>query len=248
MMTAVIVDDEPNAVDAIAIMLGEHCPGVRVVGTASSWEEAVARIRATEPDLVFLDIEMPHGSGFRVLEAFPDRTFAPIFVTAHDRYAIRAIRFSALDYLLKPVDHQELVLAVARARENRAAAPSVRGRIRALERNLRSDAPSLLAVPTLEGFEFVDVSTIVRVAAAGRYSTIHLVGPKTLLVSRNLGEFEKLLDETGFLRVHHSHLVNLAHVKSFLRRDGGQAVFTDGSRVPVARARRDAFLERMHVG
>jgi two-component system LytT family response regulator len=245
MMTAVIVDDEQNAVEALALMLAGYCANVRVVGKALSSREAVELIREKRPDLVFLDIEMPRQTGFSVLEAFPERDFAVIFVTAYDHYAIQAIKFSALDYLLKPVDRDELILAVERAKSARASMVSLHGNFRVLRENLTSQVPETLALPIFEGFEFVRIKEILRVEASGRYSVVHFLGGKTLTVSRNLGEFEKLLDGLGFHRVHHSHLVSLAHAKSYLRQDGGTVVMADGAHVPVARTKKEAFLRRM---
>jgi len=245
MMNAVIVDDEKNAVGALSLNLARHCPSVKLVGQAASAEEAIAVIRETRPDLVFLDVEMPRGTGFRVLEAFPDRTFAVIFVTAYDRYAIRAIKLSALDYLLKPVDRRELVQAVERAERERASAERLRPNFRALKANLASRNPETLAVPTSDGYEFIKIRTIVRLEAAGRYTEIHFLGSKPITISWNLGEFEKLLEGMDFFRVHHSHIIGLAHLKSFLREDGGLAILNDGSRIPVARARKEDFLVRV---
>jgi two-component system LytT family response regulator len=245
MMNAVIVDDEKNAVGALSLILAKHCPGVCIVGRAASAAEAIKVIREKKPDLVFLDIEMPRGTGFHVLEAFPEREFAVIFVTAFDHYAIQAIKFSALDYLLKPVDRQELVQAVERAEKSKSSAVSFRGNFQVLQENLNARVPETLAVPTFDGFEFVKIKDILRIEAAGRYSEVFLTGRKNLTVSRNLGEFEKLLDGLGFARVHHAHLIGLAHLKSYLRQDGGTAVLTDGSRIPVARAKKEGFLARV---
>jgi two-component system, LytTR family, response regulator len=245
MMNAVIVDDEKNAIGALALLLAEHCSGVRIVGQATSASEAVTLIRETSPDLVFLDIEMPSGTGFQVLEMLPDRAFAVVFVTAYDQYAIKAIKFSALDYLLKPVDRLELVQAVERAEQSRATVASYDRNLRALQENLTSRRLVTLAIPTLDGFEFVKVRNILRIEAAGRCSEVFLADGAKLTVSRNLGEFEKLLDGPDFFRTHHAHLVSLAHLKSYLRQDGGTAVMADGARVPVARSRREGFLARV---
>jgi two-component system LytT family response regulator len=245
MMNAVIVDDEKNAVGALSLILAEYCPNISLVGRASSSAEAIRVLREKKPDLVFLDIEMPRGTGFQVLEAFPERDFAVIFVTAFDRYAIQAIKFSALDYLLKPIDRRELVQTVARAEKSRSSAASFHGNFRALQENLKSRVPETLAVPAFDGFEFVKIKDILRIEAAGRYSEVFLASGRKLTVSRNLGEFEKLLEDLGFARVHHTHLIGLAHLKSYLKQDGGTAVLSDGSRIPVARAKKESFLARI---
>lgn len=245
MIDAVLIDDERIVIDSLSMLLAEHCPEVAVSGTAASYEEGIRLVQEKKPDLVFLDIEMPHGSGFDLLEHFPDRTFDVIFVTAHSHYAIRAFKFSAVDYILKPVDIQELVHAVNQIKRYRRFGPAMSHRYKVLEDNLKSPAPTRLALPSSSGLDFVDIEDILRIQAEGRYSRIFLRRGDSMLVTKNLGQFGKLLGEESFFRSHHSHLVNIGHVRKYLHRDGGVIVLRNGSEVPLARARKKSFFQKM---
>ena len=245
MIDAVLIDDEKMVIDSLRMLLAEHCPEVAVSGTAASFKDGIRLLEEKKPDLVFLDIEMPHGSGFDLLEHFPDRTFDVIFVTAHSHYAIKAFKFSAVDYILKPVDIQELVRAVDQIKRFRRFGPAMSQRYRVLEDNLKTPVPTRLAIPSSSGLDFVDVDDILRIQAEGRYSRIFLRSGGSMLVTKNLGQFDKLLGDGRFFRSHHSHLVNTGHVRKYLHREGGVILLRDGSRVPLARARKKSFFERM---
>jgi len=248
MIRAVLIDDEKAILESLSTLLTEHCPGVAVVGTARSLKEGVQLLQKTKAELVFLDIEMPRGSGFDLLDRFPDRAFEVIFVTAHSHYAIKAFKFSAIDYILKPVDIQDLIQAVDRIQRHRLSGPGAFQRYRVLQDNLRSQKPTRLAIPTSAGLDFVNIKKIFRIEAEGRYSKIFLLDGRSLLVTKNLGEFAKLLGDSGFFRSHHSHLINMEHVGTYLHRDGGLIVLRDGSRVPLARSRKKEFMETARTG
>jgi len=248
MIRAVLIDDEKAILESLSTLLIEHCPSVAVVGTARSLKEGVRLLQETRADLVFLDIEMPRGSGFDLLDRFPDRTFDVIFVTAHSHYAIKAFKFSAVDYILKPVDIQDLIHAVDQIQRHRLSGPRAFHRYRVLEDNLRSRGPIRLAIPTSAGLDFVNIKEILRIEAEGRYSTIFMLDGRSLLVTKNLGEFAKLLGDSGFFRCHHSHLVNMEHVGKYLHRGGGVISLRDGSRVPLARSRKKEFIETARTG
>ncbi len=247
MINAILIDDEKIVLESLSMLLADHCPDVTIIGTADSFKEGIRLLQEKDPDLVFLDIEMPHGSGFDLLEQFPDRTFDVIFVTAHSHYAIKAFKFSAVDYILKPVDVQELNHAVNQIKRYRMSGRHTFQRYKVLEENLKSPGPIRLAIPTSAGLEFIAVKDILRIQAEGRYSTIFMLDGHSMLVTKNLGEFYKLLCDGSFFRSHHSHLINIEHVSKYLHRDGGVIVLRDGSKVPLARSRKDAFFKKMQA-
>ncbi|MEM7038690.1 MAG: LytTR family DNA-binding domain-containing protein [Bacteroidota bacterium] len=236
----VIIDDEPDAVAALKTMLEDFCEGVEIIGTAHNALEGIGVINRTQPDLVFLDIEMPHGNGFELLKNISERTFQVVFVTAFQQYAIKAIKASAVDYLLKPVDLDELEAALDRIRERLAGAQAPP--MSELLHNLSTTNPTRLTLPTSDGFRYVNIEDIIRMEAQGSYSYIVLEDGEHILVSKNLKAYEQLVEGQRFFRVHHSHLVNLDHVQQFVRADGGYLVMRDGARVNISRAKKDQIL------
>ena len=245
MLRALIIDDEPNSAETLRLWL-THIPDIDVVAVCTSAYLGREMLLEKQPDVVFLDIEMPHLSGFDLLASLPAIHFSVIFTTAYDHYAIQAIRFSALDYLLKPVGLDELRQAVDRARQRKADRQTTQ-QYRVFFENLKNQSQSLnkLTLPTLEGLLFVPISDIIRCESDRNYTHFHLIGAKPVLVSKNLGEFEELLTDYNFFRAHNSHLVNLAHVRRYLRTEGGQLELTDGSVIDVSRRRKDELLTRL---
>jgi two-component system LytT family response regulator len=232
-MNAVIIDDEPQAITALALLIGQMDLPCTVVATAHSALEGIKAIQKHKPDLVLLDIEMPHGSGFDLLEAFPDRSFQVVFTTAHEQHAIRAAHTHPFDYLLKPVDPDDLkrVLAELAARE-------------------RDHGPKRIEISSLQGKVFLRVKDIVRIEADGGYSTVYTVFGEKHLASRNIGHFEDLLPGEDFFRCHQSHLVHMGHVRAYLNRDGGLLQLKDGHELPLASRRHTEFerrLDRWHI-
>jgi two-component system LytT family response regulator len=215
------------------------------VAQADSVSTAREAIRRHEPDLVFLDIEMPRGNGFELLDELHARRFEVVFTTAHEQYAIRAIKAAALDYLLKPINGRELAAAVLKAEQKHAEATGMHRGIETLLEGLRHPAaePHKLALPTEDGLIVVRVCDIVRCEASASYTWFHLVGGERRLVSRPLKEFEMMLDGMNFLRVHHSHMVNVDHIRRYVRGEGGEVVMSDNSSVLVARRRKDELLK-----
>lgn len=242
-LRAVIVDDEQSGRDSLSRLLEENCHDVEVVGQAGSVDQAVEVIRLNQPDLVFLDVEMPRGSGFELLKRIERPSFKTIFVTAHNHYAIKAIKFSATDYLLKPVDVDELIASIEQIR-------SVTGDWTARYQNITeaidNNKPNRLAVPVKDGFAFISPDEIIRLQADGSYTHIFTVSEK-YTASRNIKEYEDLLQDRGFFRAHHSHLINLSHVRNFSRTEGYSVVMIDGSVVEVARRKKDQFLQLMNA-
>ena len=243
MIKAVIIDDEQAAVEGLATMLKEYVEGVEVIATANGIVDGIKTIVNLKPDLVFLDVEMPYGNGFDVLEAIPDKTFEVIFVTAYDHYAIKAIKHSAVDYLLKPIDIDDLEKAVEKAKE--ASEKDNNQRYDTLLENMRGTRPLKLALPTLDGFLYIPVEHICRIEANGSYSDVYLDNGEKHIVSRNLRWYEELLDPSVFFRAHKSHLLNLKRVKKYSRAEGGQVEMEDGSIVEISRRKKDDFQKMM---
>jgi two-component system LytT family response regulator len=243
MIRAVIIDDEKLARDVIANYLREFCPDVEVVAQASSVKTALEAIQKTSPDLIFLDIEMPDGNGFDLLNLFEKIDFRIIFITAYSEYAIRAFRFSALDYLLKPVKIDELIDAVARVRsaESRGISTEI---ISTLLSNLKSSSPkqSNLIIPNLKGFEVLKVNEIIMCQADGYCTNFHLEGNRKVVSSKNLKHFDGLLEDQNFMRVHHSYMVNLDHVTGYTRQ--GEILLSDGLKAYLGDSYKAEFTKR----
>lgn len=243
-LRSIIVDDEHGCREAMSALIARYCPSVEVVGMADSAADGASLIREARPDLVLLDIEMPYGDGFQLLEMVRGVECGVIFTTAFDHYAIRAIRTCALDYLLKPIVADELVAAVERAERELAVKRS--RRLEALIENIsaREIAATRIALPTADDVLFVQIRDIIRCEAAGNYTVIHLRGGESPMVSRTLKEYETLLADAGFFRAHNSHLINLAEVKRYLKGDG-VVVMQDGSEITVSRRKKEELLARL---
>jgi two-component system LytT family response regulator len=245
-LKTVIIDDEPDAVGFITSIIREYCPELEVAGTANNVVEGVNEINSKKPDLLFLDVEMPNGTGFDLLAQFPVKEFDVVFITAFNHYAIKAIKFSAVDYILKPININEFIEAVKRVISKRINKTSrSNDALGILIENLKSAHPSRLAIPTSDGMEYLNPKDIVRIESDRSYSWFFLAGNRKILVSRHLKEFQDLLGERNFFRPHNSHLINLRFVKKFIRRDGGYIEMQDGTNIPVSRGRKDLFLAQM---
>ncbi len=240
MIHAVIIDDERDAVSSLQALLTDYCPEVKVLGTAGTALEAIKEIQVKKPNLVFLDIKMPHGSGFNVLESFPERNFHVIFITAYNQYAIQAIKFSALDYLLKPFDLDELKDALKKI----AHVPVPESLpFQALQDNLREDnALHRLVLPTQHGFILLEIANLIYCKADGSYVEFYFKNGNNYIVSRQLGEYEELLKAYHFFRIHHSYLINLNHIKEYTNVSGGQVRLSNDAVLSVSVRRRGPFL------
>jgi two-component system LytT family response regulator len=229
-LKTVIVDDEPNAVDFIYTVVGDHCPELEVVGKAYDVPEGVKKIIEVKPDLVFLDVEMPNGTGFDLLS----------------HYAIKAIKFSAVDYILKPLNITEFIEAVKKVIQKRSNSSSQGNEnFKVLMENLKAPVPSRLAIPTADGMEYLNPKEIIRIEADRSYSWFFLTANRKILVSKNLKEFQDLLSDRYFFRAHNSHLINLKYVHKFVRKEGGYIEMQDGEQIPISRNRKDLFLVHM---
>jgi len=243
MLRTIIIDDEQDSREALRLAVEKYCPEVEMVAVCDNPQSGIEEIRSKRPDLVFLDVQMPHMSGFDVLHQFPKMNFEVIFVTAHNHYAIKAIKFSALDYLLKPVGIEELQAAIKRAGEKTQSNDNS-VRYRSFFENLKNKEQGIgkLSVPTLDGFLFIDFDSIIRCKAEDNYTEIFLNNNQKIVVSRTLGDIEEMLEGHSFFRVHQTHLINLKYLKKYIKGDGGQVVMNDGSTVNVARRKKEEFL------
>jgi len=245
MIRTVLIDDEPNNIDTLQHLLERYCPQVQIVGRAESAQSGEEIIKGTEPDLVFLDIEMPYGNAFDLLNALNPIQFEVIFVTAFDNYAINAIKYSALDYLLKPVNIKELQLAVQKAAD-RLMQKNMHKRIDTLFYNLSApkSAYQRLALPTLDGLVFVNTEDVIRMEAKSNYTVIYFKNGSSVTVSKTLKEFEDILSADQFSRIHHSHIINHYFVKKYHRGRGGYIEMEDGTSIEVSIRKRDEFLAK----
>jgi len=245
-LRTVIIDDETDAVDFITSIIDEYCTGLEVAGKAFNVAQGVEVINKLKPDLIFLDVEMPNGTGFDLLARFPEKNFDVIFITAFNHYAIKAIKFSAVDYILKPINISEFIEAVNRVIQKKGSSPYTGNEnFEALLENIRSAHPTRLVIPTSDGREYLNPNDIIRIEADRSYSWFFINGKRKILVSKHLKEFQELLNDRNFFRPHNSHLINLDFVRKYVRLDGGYIEMSDGSQVPVSRNRKDLFLAHM---
>ena len=248
MLSAIIIDDEVKGRIALKKKLQDYCPEVAVTGEAADGMQGIALIAQLQPQIVFLDIEMPRMDGFAMLQQLPEKKFHLVFTTAYDQYAIRAIRFAAFDYLLKPVDIEELRNTISKIIATKEQVQTSR-KLEVLADNLqRNHSLNKIAIPTLDGLLFFNVDDIIHLEALSNYTVIHFTNHPKLTASRTLKEFEELLPQDIFFRPHHSHLINLNFLKRYIKGDGGQIEMQNGNYVDVARRKKEEFLQRMLQG
>jgi two-component system LytT family response regulator len=246
-MTAILVDDEPDGIRTLNKMLELHCPQVKVTATCSNAIAAKQQIKEIHPDVVFLDIQMPGKSGMELLSELPAKNFEVIFVTAHNEFILQALQYSAADYLLKPVDEDRLIEAVQRV-EKKLEADKQEERTETLLYNLgKTGSPSemRLCLPTLKGFIVLKLEEIIYCEAERSYTIFHLEGNRTVTVSKPLFDYDVLLKDTTFLRIHKSYLINLLHVKEYQRGEGGLVIMSDNAEIEVSRRKKDQFLMKV---
>ncbi len=231
-LRALIVDDEQHAIDGLRELLKLYCPEVEVVKTARSIQDAAPLFVAVKPDIAFLDVELPEGTGFDLTEIATSSGASLVFVTGHADYAQRAFTVDAVHYLLKPVSYKDLRVAVARAAVRR-------------DKDVAVNSDYRLKISATTGMQFVPVNDIVGIEGDGRYSTVYFVDAKQQLITRNIGEFEEELSAHGFFRVHKSWLVNCSHVVKLSNSDGGTIELRNGKKVLLSRRRKNDFLKRM---
>ncbi len=249
MIKAILIDDEVHCLDTLSMLISDYCPEVQVMEQCVSAKKGLVAIDKYQPALVFLDIEMPIMNGFEMLEQFSEIPFAVIFTTSYDQYAIKAIRFSALDYLLKPIDPKELVAAVHKIQTQKHLPSTeqyqmLRNQIQHTESNF-----TRIAMPTAEGFELIPADQVIRCEADDNYTHMYLKNKSKIIACRTLKDIEdQLQDFSSFVRVHHSYIVNLNEVTKYIRGEGGYLVMSDGTTVNVSRSRKDLLLKKLVPG
>jgi two-component system, LytTR family, response regulator len=245
MIKALIIDDEPQSAQSLQKDLETNCKQVLIAGTCHSAKEGIMAIKKEKPDLIFLDIEMPWMNGFEMLEVLDKISFSIIFTTAYDQFAAKAFRISAVDYLLKPIDVNDLKEAVKKV-EQKILQQQGQANIENLLQNIKQPyTQQKIALPNKDGYEFVEVSHIVYCQAEGAYTKVFLDNKKYILVSKTLGDIEELLPNDIFQRIHHSTIINLQYVTHFVRSDGGYVKMTSGEQLAVSKSRKETLMEKL---
>ena len=244
MIRTIIIEDEPVSRDMLTLMLQRYKNDIDIIDICSNPTDGIESIAKHEPDLIFLDIQMPKMNGFDMLKKIGQINFEVIFTTAFDQYAINAIRISALDYLLKPIDDEDLSIAIEKCKE-RLLDKKPAHQFENLFNNLTNKNPldKTLALSASDGISFIKMSDILRVEANGRYAKFYLLNKETILVSKTLGDFEEILSANQFFRIHDSSIINLNHVKKYIRGDGGTVLLSDNTELDVARRRKEEFVK-----
>jgi two-component system LytT family response regulator len=247
MINAIIIDDEQHCIDRLKdLLIADHSAWVQLIGISQTVEEGIKLITSIKPDLIFLDVQIGNSTGFELLKRLSDRHFEIIFTTAFENYAIQAIKFSAIDYLLKPIDKDDLKTALNKLSDE-ISIKMTSAKLDILLHNIerKNDGLKKIIVPTVAGFEFLDVQDIIRCESDINYTTIFLKEKKKLIVAKTLKEFEEMLSDHNFFRIHNSHLINLACIKSYHKGKGGSVILTDGTEVEVSTRRKDDFLKKL---
>ncbi len=247
-ISAVVIDDELNARQALKNLLEFYCPEIRLIGEADGVNSGFALISQSNPQLVFLDIRMPDGTGFDLLRRFKKIPFKLIFVTAYDQYALNAIKLSAVDYLLKPVNPKELKYALEKAFSQIETDEQLGQRVEAVEENMKQlPKNKKIILNTASNMYVLRLDNIVRFESDENYTRVHLSDKQVIMVTRTLKDFDEMLNDSGFCRVHNSHIVNLSYVASLEKGVVGQIVLLDGVKVPISSRRKEYFINRLHL-
>lgn len=247
MIKTILVDDEPRGLSALKRLLELYCPDVKIIGECLDTRTAIENIQLLEPELVFLDIAMPDKNGFDLLNELSPVRFEIIFVTAHNEYTIQAFKYSAVDYLLKPVEEDLLIEAVRRAAQ-RITDKTSAGQVETFLYNLRklqTPAEMKLCIPDMKGFRVVGISDIIFCESESSYTIFHLRDGQIITASKSIMEYELLLENNGFCRIHKSFLVNLQHIREYVRGEGGAVVLTNDKTIEVSRRKKEVFISKM---
>jgi len=247
MIKAVLIDDEKNALEMLEWQLGNYCPQVQVVDSCNTADKGIAAIRQHAPQLVFLDIEMPKKNGFDVLQEFPNPSFDVIFTTAYNQFALKAFRFAALDYLLKPIDAEDLVNAISRFEKKNRNGIGPQLELLMQQFKQADTLPEKISFATLQAVHFVKPEIILYCESDGNYTTLYFIDNTKLVVSKTLKEVEELLHHYHFLRIHNSFLINHRQVGRYIKTDGGFIEMTNGKQLPISRQRRDDVMKALKL-
>ena len=240
-LTAVIVDDEVHGIEFLRYSLEKYCPNVTLVKTFTAPLEALQEIPALKPDILFVDVEMPRMNGFELVERLQNKGIKTIFVTAYNEYALKAFRVAAVDYLLKPIDSDELKDAVKKVLDTRESPEN--GIQELLQFMKAQQGLKKVSISTDKGVYFIEPEEIIYCASDGSYCELYLIDGSKLVSSKAIGEFEKLLSDKGFFRIHHSYLINVHHLRKFTKNDGGFVEMINGAELAVSRRKKDEFLD-----
>ena len=256
-MKAIVIDDEPHCRNVIERIVEKHCPQIEIVASCADGIEGLKAILKHQPDVVFLDIEMPRMNGFQMLEALgnEDLNFTLIFTTAYDKFAVKAFKFSAFDYLLKPIDNEELIATIHKLGRRAPSFPLASGfqtstvQVQELKEYLHAETPfNKLTIATTKGIRFIEIKDIISIEADGNYSTIHLLNGDSIVASKTLGYFADLLsDHSTFFRTHKQFIVNLTFIKEYVGGDYNLIIMQNGLKVKLARTRKDVFMELFRI-
>src|SRR5579863_1301039 len=247
MIKTILIDDEPRGLNALHRLLELYCPDLRIIGEYSDTTNAIQQIQLLEPDLLFLDIAMPDRDGFDLLNELSPIRFEIIFVTAHNEYTIQAFKYSAVDYLLKPLEEDLLIEAVRRAAQrinSKASANQVETFLYNLQK-LQTPAEMKLCIPDMKGFRVIDIADIIYCESESSYTIFHLQTGQTITASKSIMEYELLLEHSGFCRIHKSFLVNLRHIREYIRGEGGSVMLTNDKTIEVSRRKKEVFIAKM---
>jgi two-component system LytT family response regulator len=246
-LRTILVDDEPRGLNSLEKLLHINCPDVTTIATCSNADAAIEKINELKPDLLFLDIAMPVKDGFELLKEMKEVQFEVIFVTAYNQFMIEAFHFSAIDYLLKPVDDDLLTESVKRAKKRiieKAGSQNIEAFLHNVQQK-HTPANMKLCIPSLKGFQVVELDNILYAEAAGNYTNFYFRDQYPVCTSKPIHEYEELLSDSGFVRIHKSYLVNLLHIKEYLRGEGGSVVLSDNKELEVSRRKKDSFILKM---
>jgi two-component system, LytTR family, response regulator len=243
-ISIVIIDDEEDSRGIIRLLLEKCNIDYQIAGEGENVTDAISVISEKKPDIVFLDVELGGGTSFDVLEAFDKIDFEVIFITAFNHYAIKAIKFAALDYLLKPIDMKDFKEALEKAIRKRQLLSRSDFQISVLKDNINQNEPNLIALPNKDGFVFYKISDIIRCQAESNYTKFYFTKDNKEIIPKTLKEYEELLSENNFCRIHGSHLINMEHVKQYLKGKGGFVIMSDGSEIEVSVRKKDSFLKK----
>lgn len=243
-ISTIIIDDEPKNIQLLQKMLATHCPLVEIVASESDAQKGLLLIGEMKPQLIFLDVEMPHLNGFDLLKKLEPVSFEVIFVTAYSHYAIEAFEHQATGYITKPINTEKLIAAVSTAAKRIEEKNINKNLFSLLEQNTRSQTPDKIPLSTSNGLVFVKITDIMYCESSGNYTHFYMHDNKKIIVSRQLGEYEKLLPENNFTRIHDKYIINLAYIKEYIKGSGGEVVLENGKEIPVATRRKEDFLAR----